>query len=445
MSLESKEPIRGWLILFAIVLWLAPFYSFLLFVGGLVNLHLHHLRLDIVTVEGFIGIIMSTILLVLFMKRKAAFIKTEIVYQIYSLFLETALLLVDIHLHNNLIFNAMGYLEIIVILLYVIRSKRVKRTFVEKGFFIDHFKQTSNFDPQVPLTFTDKLKQFIGPKADYYFRKWDDLDHPKILGWNWGAAIFTLIWLGYRKMYGFVCLYFGIAFILFMISLIMEFNLLEWIGITVVNLLFATFGNYLYWIHSRNKLKKVENQQLSPGDENKFIQKKGGITWFGVLITLFLLMLIAVLFLSNNVSIDLNKYQTAQFSFAKNWRDFLRVHRASNTHKNFISTVYRPTNKQVTQMQNDLSDMQKNLTMMKADVKKYDKSPISLPNISADMKKLDRDASEVLADFNYRKNDKFSMLDYTNANVEKWNRDDKAFKKDLKKSRAAGLKLLRRN
>lgn len=435
MSEEPKEPIRGWLIPFAIVLWLAPFYSFLLFVGGLVDLHLHHLRLDIVTVEGFIGIIMSTILLVLFMKRKATFIKMEIVYQIYSLFLETALLLVGIHLHNNLIFNAMGYLEIIVILLYVIRSKRVKRTFVEKGFLIDHFEQGSNFDSQVPLTFSDKLKQFIGPKADYYFRKWNDLDHPKRLSWNWGAAIFTLIWLGYRKMYGYVCLYFGIAFILYIISLIMEFNLLEWIGITVVNLLFATFGNYFYWIHSRNKLKKVENKQLSPRDENKFIQKKGGITWFGVLITLFLLTFVAVLFLSgsNNASIDLYKYKTAQSSFVKSWRDFLRVHRVSYTHKNFISTVYRPTNKQVTQMQNDLSDMQKAFTIMKADVKKYNKSPTSQPNIAADMKKLDEDASKILADFNDRKNKKFSMLDYTNANVNQWNRDYKAFKKDLKK------------
>lgn len=130
MSEEPKEPIRGWLILIAIWLWFAPFYNFYILVNGLIYFHLHNFWIYLETVDGFIRTILSIIILILFIKRKTAFIKVMIACQIYFFFLETVFLLEYIHLHRNLTIFIIGYLEIIVILLYMIRSKRVKWTFV---------------------------------------------------------------------------------------------------------------------------------------------------------------------------------------------------------------------------------------------------------------------------------------------------------------------------
>ena len=127
---EQKEPIDGWLIVFAIALWIALFIYLMLFVGSLAILPFHDFLHQIDLVQDFIGTIMSVILLVLFIRRKAAFVKLYIAYQIYAAVLETVLLVVHFYVHKSMVSNFVRYSEIIVIVLYLLRSKRVKRTFV---------------------------------------------------------------------------------------------------------------------------------------------------------------------------------------------------------------------------------------------------------------------------------------------------------------------------
>lgn len=52
-----------------------------------------------------------------------------------------------------------------------------------------------------PLDESDsRVRTFVGEKSTYYLRRWSQ--HPAgSSGWNWASFFFSLIWLGYRKMY----------------------------------------------------------------------------------------------------------------------------------------------------------------------------------------------------------------------------------------------------
>lgn len=52
------------------------------------------------------------------------------------------------------------------------------------------------------LEYVDALRAFVGPKSEYYLRKWSPrLRDPKAdVGINWAAFFLTGLWFGYRRM-----------------------------------------------------------------------------------------------------------------------------------------------------------------------------------------------------------------------------------------------------
>jgi hypothetical protein len=48
----------------------------------------------------------------------------------------------------------------------------------------------------------ERLRAAIGPRADYYLRRWREMDERgKSVSWNWAACFLNLFWMAYRKMW----------------------------------------------------------------------------------------------------------------------------------------------------------------------------------------------------------------------------------------------------
>lgn len=49
----------------------------------------------------------------------------------------------------------------------------------------------------------ERLRAAIGPRADYYLRRWRAMgESGKGYSWNWAACLLNVFWFAYRKMWG---------------------------------------------------------------------------------------------------------------------------------------------------------------------------------------------------------------------------------------------------
>lgn len=134
------------------------------------------------------------------------------------------------------------------------------------------------------ITESEKVRVFIGKKADVYYKKWgyshDSIDlsaEPgKKVSWNWAAALFSGAWLGYRKMYKEAIIY---LLVLMTVSSLLgvtnEFTVLD-VGVFVI---MGFLGNRLYFHKVKREVSKV-------GSDDNALEKlsaAGGTTWLGAL------------------------------------------------------------------------------------------------------------------------------------------------------------------
>jgi len=128
----------------------------------------------------------------------------------------------------------------------------------------------------------DDAAAFIGPNADYYIPKFQEMDAKNsIISWNWAAFFGQVFWMLYRKMYLYA-----------VVILIAEFILSSFLfGIPalVSAVLFGLFGNWLY-------KRKVEEElaaaaHLEPAARKAQLAERGGITWVPVIIAAALVLI----------------------------------------------------------------------------------------------------------------------------------------------------------
>lgn len=123
--MSNKEPIRGWLIIIGVFTWIAPIAYLLDLV---IDVTTHQLS-TVVLIEGIIPTIFSIALLILFLQRRKAFVTWEYIYLTYGVVVEA---ITDIAVHDvtHGMNVAIAFIEAILIGGYLLRSNRVKRTFV---------------------------------------------------------------------------------------------------------------------------------------------------------------------------------------------------------------------------------------------------------------------------------------------------------------------------
>jgi hypothetical protein len=132
-----------------------------------------------------------------------------------------------------------------------------------------------------------ELQAFVGRKANYYLRKWAPrLESPQgDVGFNWAAFFLTAFWLGYRKMFRNVIVYFfatiGLSVFVELLFVFVfkspampaSVNLLMNVMVAVVC---GGFGNTWYLAHARRKIAAARAQGFEGDQLLSAIADRGG-------------------------------------------------------------------------------------------------------------------------------------------------------------------------
>jgi len=127
-------------------------------------------------------------------------------------------------------------------------------------------------------------QSFAGPRGEWYAERFKlfSKDGRTALGlsWNWGAFIFCIGWLIYRKMYGLAFLFFGIS----TVGIVYPD-----IGLGV-SLFLGAFGNFLYFLHVKKKVDAIisVSDQVDP---NLAMERIGGVNPIPKVLAIFVIMM----------------------------------------------------------------------------------------------------------------------------------------------------------
>lgn len=127
-------------------------------------------------------------------------------------------------------------------------------------------------------------RQFIGPRADQYlerFRSFRDGSTERFVPtWHWPAFGVGWLWYLYRKMY----LHAGVFLLGGLLPMALGAGL---IGVIIWNVFAAGAANYLYYMHIKLSLAKIQQQAgTDPAVKDRLIHDLGGIQpyvwWLGI-------------------------------------------------------------------------------------------------------------------------------------------------------------------
>jgi hypothetical protein len=143
----------------------------------------------------------------------------------------------------------------------------------------------------------DEAKLFIGKNSDYYMKKWISFKNgDKAWGLNWPAFLFSIFWLGYRKMYSIVLYMIGIFLVLDIIKVYVNYDYTKSIGLAI-SVTLGVMANLIYFKHMKKKIAKIDLKDYPYLGRDKEIVKAGNCSWGGVGIVV--LMFLGYVFLSN--------------------------------------------------------------------------------------------------------------------------------------------------
>lgn len=164
--------------------------------------------------------------------------------------------------------------------------------------------QTDRIDTQLKL-----INAYLGgTKQGYYVRRFfNQLENgvfPNIT-LNFGAAIFNVFWMCYRKMYLFFMIGFPILSIvlIYLIFYVVEnhmhvdtyyfinptIDLTALIYLACLVIFFWLFGNYVYYLHMRWKIYNAVRKYPDVKNQRKWLSRKGGISYISPILALGLM------------------------------------------------------------------------------------------------------------------------------------------------------------
>lgn len=120
---------------------------------------------------------------------------------------------------------------------------------------------------------------FVGPNADYYIAKWNEMAASGTgISWNWAAFLLSLFWLTYRKMFVAAGVT-AAGFLLFMLlgALVPSLALVTG-GVTLgLAALVGIFGNRVYRDHVDRSLAGLERSSPDPESLQEALRARGGV------------------------------------------------------------------------------------------------------------------------------------------------------------------------
>ena len=142
----------------------------------------------------------------------------------------------------------------------------------------------------------ERLRIAIGPRADYYLRRWREMDEKAgKVSWNWAACFLNVFWFAYRKMWAPMAVL-GLIYVVTGPLLdptnktVFKFTVLTLIGLSFVT---GAYGNALY----RARIERITSERAAvDGDEAKArLAARGGVSVPAVLGALVVLGVLSAL------------------------------------------------------------------------------------------------------------------------------------------------------
>ncbi|MEA3045283.1 MAG: hypothetical protein QOH47_3121 [Sphingomonadales bacterium] len=116
----------------------------------------------------------------------------------------------------------------------------------------------------------ERLRAAIGPRADYYLRRWREMDATsKTVSWNWAACFLHLYWFVFRKMWVAAAVFILANIVVSMVPAVIpipgKYVILMLIGLTFIT---GGYGNLLY-------RKQIEKRVAGPATLEE-LRARGG-------------------------------------------------------------------------------------------------------------------------------------------------------------------------
>lgn len=141
---------------------------------------------------------------------------------------------------------------------------------------------------------TQDLMLFIGEKnTEYYMEKYTRYQqNESFSSWNWAAFFLNIYWLLYRKMYGYAAAFFGVQFVIILLTSVFApiLNLALAIG-------FGMFANQIYIKFALSKVRslKFAIPGMSVEDIKRRIAANGGTNLAAPLILLGIVVVLSII------------------------------------------------------------------------------------------------------------------------------------------------------
>ena len=141
-------------------------------------------------------------------------------------------------------------------------------------------------EPPVDDTADPRLREAIGRNADYYLRRWREMDARRSTrSWNWPACLLNLYWFAWRKMWGPLALLL-VAFVLLGVAGAAgpragQVTFLASIGLSFIT---GAFGNHLYRRKCR-RLVEASSDMEAPAAQ-AYRSRHGGVSNLALAIAL---------------------------------------------------------------------------------------------------------------------------------------------------------------
>lgn len=130
------------------------------------------------------------------------------------------------------------------------------------------------------------LNGFIFQNTPYYEKRYPAFFQGKVLlGFNWAAALLTIPWLAYRKMYSVLFVYFIMFFLAGLVLAaishglglsISSFRILNYLLIFAIKLTAGFYANYLYLSGATRKTESLMNRITGPEELMTRLSDAGG-------------------------------------------------------------------------------------------------------------------------------------------------------------------------
>jgi hypothetical protein len=142
-----------------------------------------------------------------------------------------------------------------------------------------------------------EAEAFIGKNNIYYLDKWKSHPDTYLKGWNWAAAIFSIEWMAYRRMYVEAATFFiivsAVSVITGFVFSVLYIDVNGKILGDAFRIMAGILGNAMYRYKALRVLHKTN--ELVDSERLLKLQEKGGISILGLVICLVIEIIVTVM------------------------------------------------------------------------------------------------------------------------------------------------------